>query len=415
MSILEIIKENYISQEKSDFVTTLFGENKELLKTNEEVIVYGAGSGGREVSECLLLHGVTTEFFCDSNPDLIGKTLLGKPIISFEQLFKSYKDRFIVVGVQKPKKIVYESLVSKGFNRVGIIQNDEQFYYYLQFPRWKIEILELTPHANKISQVYEMLADQKSKDIFINRLSTLTSYADFASYKNYCKLSNYPSAYPESKKIFSANFENQMYFDNDLITLKPGEVNLVDCGAYDGDSFIEFQKSLEKLQIKDSFVYCFEPDLLNFQKLRTNLSGYKNVDFFQLGVWNEKTTLKFASSNLMYQTESCVVRTEERLSKVIQATESDSSIEVDSIDNLLYPNRVNIIKMDVEGSESEALLGAQKTIKKHHPQLIISTYHKKDDLWNLPLLIKNMSPDYKFYIRHFSFSWSETVLIAIPK
>ena len=261
MSILEIIKENYISQEKSDFVTTLFGKNKELLKKDEEVIVYGAGSAGREVSECLLLHGVITELFCDSNPDLIGKTLLGKPIISSEQLFKSYKNRFIVVGVQKSKKIVYESLVSKEFNRVGIIRNDEQFYYYLQFPRWKIEISELASHASKISQVYEMLADQKSKDIFINRLSILTSYADFALYKNYCKLSNCPSDYPESKKIFSANFENRMYFDNDLITLKPGEVNLVDCGAYDGDSFIEFQNSLKKSEIKDSFVYCFVKSL----------------------------------------------------------------------------------------------------------------------------------------------------------
>ena len=415
MSILEIIKKNYISQEQSDFVTALFGNNKELLKKDEEVIVYGAGSGGREVSECLLIHGVTTEFFCDSNPDLIGKTLLGKPIISFEQLFKSYINRFIVIGIQKSKKIVYESLVSKGFNRVGIIQNDEQFYYYLQFPRWKIEISELESHTNQIDEVYHILADQKSKDIFIKRLSTLTSYADFASYKNYCKLSDCPSHYEENKKIFSENFENQMYFQNDLITLKPGEVNLVDCGAYDGDSFIEFQNSLEKLKIKDSFVYCFEPDLSNFKKLRTNLNGYKNVDLFNLGVWNEKATLKFASSNLMYKTESCIIRTEENLAKVIQATESDSSIEVNSIDNLLYPNRVNIIKMDVEGSEFEALLGAQKTIKKYNPQLIISIYHNKDDMWNLILLIKNISNKYKFYIRHFSFSWSETVLIAIPK
>ena len=123
----------------------------------------------------------------------------------------------------------------------------------------------------------------------------------------------------------------------------------------------------------------------------------------------------FSFSERFFRKPKTNIGGEEGFSKVIQATESDSSIEVNSIDNLLYPNRVNIIKMDVEGSEYEGLIGAQKTIKKHHPQLIISIYHKKDDLWNLPLLIKDISPDYKFYIRHFSFSWSETVVIAIPK
>ena len=71
--------------------------------------------------------------------------------------------------------------------------------------------------------------------------------------------------------------------------------------------------------------------------------------------------------------------------------------------------------MDVEGSESEALLGASKTIRKYNPILIISSYHKNDDMWNLPLLIKNISDNYDIFFRQFSFSWSETVLIAIPK
>tara|TARA_Y100000022_G_C13259589_1_gene381945 strand:- start:2587 stop:3834 length:1248 start_codon:yes stop_codon:yes gene_type:complete len=414
MNVIEQIKRNYISQQRCDLITNLFGTDN-VQKRNEQVIIYGAGSAGKEISECLSLHGITTELFCDSNPDKVGDELLGKPIISFEELRARHINKFIVVGVQKFKKIVYEKLKSNKFNRIGIIENDEQFYYYLQFSRWKIDISEVTLNSNKICKVFEMLADQKSRNIFISRLSILTSYADFASYKRYCQLCDHPQEYPEEKKVFASNFENQMYFNNDLVQLNLNEVNLIDCGAYNGDSFFEFQNSMISNQIDNYFVYCFEPDIANYQLLQKNLKDYKNVKLFNLGVWNKRATLNFASSNLMYQTESCVIPHDESSSKVIQSIEYDSSIECNSIDNLIYPEKVNIIKMDVEGSESNALLGASKTIKKYLPQLIISSYHKDSDMWDIPLLIKDISLNYDLYFRQFSFSFSETVLIAIPK
>ena len=275
---------------------------------------------------------------------MIGKQLLGKTIISFDKLLSEHINKFIVVGVQKSKKLVYDKLISSRFNRVGIIENDEQFYYYLQFPRWKFDITEITSQADRICQAFNILADQKSRDIFTSRLSTLTSYADFASYKRYCQFSDFPKGYPEDKKVFASNYENQMYFDNDLVVINSNEVNLVDCGAYDGDSFIEFQNLLKANHIENSFAYCFEPDFSNYQRLQINLKDYKNVKFFNMGVWNEKTTLKFASSDLMYKTESCIVRQDNTTSKVIHANEFDSSIKVDSIDNLLLHEKVNFFK-----------------------------------------------------------------------
>ena len=74
---------------------------------------------------------------------------------------------------------------------------------------------------------------------------------------------------------------------------------------------------------------------------------------------------------------------------------------------------VTFIKMDIEGAELEALKGSSKIIKKYMPKLAISLYHKKDDILEIPLYIKELVPEYKLYIRHYSNAGVETVLYAV--
>lgn len=70
--------------------------------------------------------------------------------------------------------------------------------------------------------------------------------------------------------------------------------------------------------------------------------------------------------------------------------------------------------MDIEGAEYKALLGAVDTIQKWHPILMVSVYHKYDDLVKIPALIHSMNEDYEFYLRHYrSKSIQETVLYAV--
>ena len=75
-------------------------------------------------------------------------------------------------------------------------------------------------------------------------------------------------------------------------------------------------------------------------------------------------------------------------------------MEVDSVDNLCFDFAPTVIKFDVEGAEKEALLGCEKTIKAYKPRLMVSAYHKSEDLFVLPLLIKELCPEYKIYLRH---------------
>ena len=72
--------------------------------------------------------------------------------------------------------------------------------------------------------------------------------------------------------------------------------------------------------------------------------------------------------------------------------------------------------MDVEGFEREALWGASKTIARHAPKLVVAMYHRNEDIFELPLLVKKLNPKYQIYIRHRLYipAW-ETNLYAVPE
>ena len=64
------------------------------------------------------------------------------------------------------------------------------------------------------------------------------------------------------------------------------------------------------------------------------------------------------------------------------------------------PDGFTFLKMDIEGAEYNALLGAEQTIRRHSPKLAICVYHGYDDLWRIPALIESFNPNYTFYLRH---------------
>ncbi len=71
-----------------------------------------------------------------------------------------------------------------------------------------------------------------------------------------------------------------------------------------------------------------------------------------------------------------------------------------SIDDYVRDNaisRLDYIKMDIEGAEIDALIGATESIKKFKPKLTISCYHKASHLWEIPELILKINPEYKLH------------------
>ena len=201
----------------------------------------------------------------------------------------------------------------------------------------------------------------------------------------------------------------KQYFDLSEMNAHRQENEIfVDAGSFDGRTSILFSEWCQKSNqlTKRISVYAFEPDKKNASKCSTNLS--EKLEFPEMGgeftviekgLWSQKKTISFQSSA-------------NGTSKV--SDQGEWKIEVDRLDNMISIDEpITFIKMDLEGSEYEALLGARNIIEKWKPKLAISLYHKPEDVWELPSLILEMNPSYSLYLAHYSVAAAETVLYAL--
>jgi hypothetical protein len=69
--------------------------------------------------------------------------------------------------------------------------------------------------------------------------------------------------------------------------------------------------------------------------------------------------------------------------------------------------------MDIEGSEVAALQGASMIVRDFKPRLAISAYHRPDDLWTIPEIIRKTNPKYKIFFGHHSPMQWESVYYAV--
>jgi len=89
------------------------------------------------------------------------------------------------------------------------------------------------------------------------------------------------------------------------------------------------------------------------------------------------------------------------------------SVSVDDFVARRGLERVDFVKMDIEGAELEALRGAEATLRRFRPRLAISAYHKLADLWTLPTFLEGLGVGYRLYLDHHTIHSEETVLYAI--
>lgn len=134
----EVIKKilgNSKSYREADFLHTIFGRfHQDAISGNMPVVLYGAGSAGKELYPTLKLHGVHPGCFCDNDTSRIGNLYCGIPVISFDELEKVHKDSLIVVTTSNYSQEITKQLLDNGFwadRRLSI--DHERLFYYAQF------------------------------------------------------------------------------------------------------------------------------------------------------------------------------------------------------------------------------------------------------------------------------------------
>lgn len=195
--------------------------------------------------------------------------------------------------------------------------------------------------------------------------------------------------------------------NNVRIKAEPGDI-VLDGGACFGDSTLYF--SHEVGSEGKVFAFEFVPTNLDILNLNINQNSHltNNIEVIQHPMWNVSNEELFCAergpgSSVNYEKPSdlpdCMI------------------FKTISIDDLVEKNNlrsVDFIKMDIEGSELNALRGGEKTIKRFKPKLAISVYHKPDDFVSIPKYLDSLDLGYKFYLDHHTIHVWETVLYALP-
>jgi FkbM family methyltransferase len=215
---------------------------------------------------------------------------------------------------------------------------------------------ELFSYRSELETVYNLFADDYSKALF----------TDIINFKISGKL-EYLSRTSDFSEIL------------DLFNLSESEV-FADCGAYTGDTIGIFT---DKVNNKYRKIYGFEPSQKTFAKLQKNTANLENIKLLHAAVWSEETMLTADG-------------TDSRNNNLYNVKSGKNQIKAVRLDDIA-PD-ATLVKLDVEGAEAEALAGMSKLLKRG-VKLICAVYHRNDDLWKLPLLLKKINPDYHFKLR----------------
>jgi len=208
-----------------------------------------------------------------------------------------------------------------------------------------------------------ILLKNKLKDIPLHQKYLYTALI------SYFKIPKYYLLFWDDLIVFKEIFIEKIYDKMNFI--KKGDV-ILDIGASIG----WYTCKIAKLVGDTGKIIAIEPNPENFFYLKKNikLNDLKNIITLNLGVWSSKNNIDFMknkyASSLNYLHES----------KNDEINRNNIKIKVDIIDNIIMDlnlKSINLIRMDIEGAEVEAIKGSKKTLlSSNELRLIISAYHK---------------------------------------
>lgn len=202
---------------------------------------------------------------------------------------------------------------------------------------------------------------------------------------------------------FAESPEKHLYFDRSFYKPLENEV-FVDCGAFDGDTVAQFMKVRNG---KHELIVAFEPDDASFFRLQARVQGlYEEYPQSRILMVNSATTDRDGVA--------CSKNDGSPSSKLI---EGNANVPCTTLDSVCDSAGIapTLIKLDIEGSEIAALNGARETIKKYRPVIACVTYHRPEDVWQVPKLLHEIVPEYRLYLRKYGPYFYEHVCYAVPE
>ena len=338
-----------------------------LKNADLPIFIYGMGDGCNKILAKFEELGIGCDGIFASDEFVRGHEFAGFKVQRYSEVLKDHKNFIIVPAFGTSLPDVMTRLENMAENHTLIMPDT---------PVIGSECFDKNQFLARFSQaekVYNLLADDLSKQVFVSILSYKIS-GDISCLK----------------QIFTSPDEA---YDN-ILSLG-GKETYVDLGAFTGDTVLEFLNHTKGSYNK---IYALEPDKKNFRKCVANLLHLNNIELHNAASWKCDQLKAFCGNS----------------GRQGKLSDEGKLTRCRSVDSILSGNDCTYIKFDVEGAEHESILGSIDTIKKYSPKICTALYHRAYDIIELPLLLHEINPDYRFFIRQYSYypAW-ETNLFCI--
>ena len=347
-------------------ITSLFPSRdvwQQLQQTDKHIYLYGTGNGADKIIAVCERYGISVQGFFASDDFVRGQSFHGKRVMKFSEVIALHGAQNVAVLVS------FASALPEVMDNVHAVAGVCETYipevpvrgdtlFTLDYAR---------EHAAELQAVYDLLADERSRQV----------YADVIRFRLTGELSLLRSTEDDKEMVMRSLLHPAAYR------------SYCDVGAYDGDTIRE----LLALSPELTRIHAVEPDRRNFRKLSefaADLPDTLRVSLHHCAAWNKEEELLFDDSG-------------NRNAGYDPSARKTAAVQGLPIDALLGGEAVDYIKYDVEGSDAQALDGTIATIRAHKPDLLLSLYHRTEDIFALPLQLHRLCPEYRLYLRRYPY------------
>ena len=357
-----------------------------VISKDRPIYIYGAGNIGKEICRLLKRHGLSVAALLDRNakPE---SSWEGNAILSpdtEEVSLEQRKNAQVIIGI---------------FNRDADVSAISRLLHSLGYGR-VISFLEFH------HEFHAELGDRFSlthRDFYLSQKQAIGSvdqlWSDVASQSLYRSLLRF--RFTMGHEPLSSISRDDQYFPPGIPPW-PSPLRFVDCGAYDGDTLRYLAAPHRRISVEA--VAAFEPDLANYHQLADFArSGALRVPgavcLFPCGVGSEIAKIRFFEGRGEGNSVS---------------ESGDVVIQCVTLDSALAGFRPNLIKMDIEGSELDALMGARQILGENRPGLAICVYHRPSHIWEIPLMVQRHLQGGRHYLRAHGHNAFDLVYYWVP-